>query len=633
MARDLNLLLEENLHRSRTLAWEGSFSDYLHLVIEQPHLAAKSHERIYRMLMAPGVEKDEKGNLIHYRFFDNEIFGIPEVQEAIVDYFRAAAQGMEVRKRVLLLMGPPAGGKSTIVTLLKRRLAEWTRTDAGAVYALKGCPLNEDPLHLLPENAREQLRSDYGIVVEGDPCPVCRYRLENEWGGDPRQARVTRVHFNEAARVGIGTFTPSDPKSQDISELIGSMNLSTVGAYGDESHPYAYKFNGELHVANRGVMEFIELLKTDHRFLYVLLTLAQEQVIKAPRYPLIYCDEVVISHTNEAEFQRFLADRTNEALQDRMHVIRVHYNLRVSEEEKIYRKLITHGNVNNVHVAPLTLEVAAMFGVLSRLDEKSGSNIKPIDKMKLYNGDMLEGWTEHQVRELREKAPREGMEGLGPRFIIDGLGKAMGRPDVQCINPLDAIRGLLDHLDRHPTVTAESKERYKNLLAQVRKEYDRLITKDVSRAFVHAFEEQARGMVERYLQETMAWKQKDKLTDPVTGEPRDADEKFLRSVEEQIGVAEHAKKEFREEVLTRVAYLATRGQRFDYTSHARLREAVEGKIFADVRGVMKTITRTQSLDDGQRKKLEAVIGQLTSDGYCDHCAREVLRYLGSIIDA
>lgn len=632
MVRDLIDLLDADLQRSRALAWEGSFTEYLELVTANPHLAARAHERIYRMLMAPGVERDEKGNVLHYRFFDGEIFGIPEVQEAIVDYFRAAAQGMEVRKRVLLLMGPPAGGKSSIVTLLKRRLAEWSRTDAGAVYAIKGCPLNEDPLHLLPAAARERLRQ-YGIQVEGDPCPVCRYRLENEWGGDPRQSRVVRVIFNEAARVGIGTFTPSDPKSQDISELIGSMNLATVGSYGDESHPYAYKFNGELHVANRGIMEFIELLKADHRFLYVLLTLAQEQVIKAPRYPLIYCDEVVISHTNEAEFQRFLGDRTNEALQDRMHVIRVPYNLRVSDEEKIYEKLVAQGNVEKVHVAPLTLRVAAMFGVLTRLDEKAAGNVKPIDKMKLYNGEMLEGWTEHQVKELKEKSPREGMEGLGPRFIIDGLGKAMGRPDVRCINPLDAIRGLLDHLDHHPTVTPEAKERYKNLLAQVRKEYDRLITKEVSRAFVHAFEEQARGMVERYLTEVMAWKQKDKVTDPVTGEPRDADEKFMRSVEEQIGVAEHAKKEFREEIMTRIAYLATRGQRFDYTSHARLREAVEGKLFADVRGVMKTITRTQSPDEGQRKKLEAVIQQLMAEGYCEHCAREVLRYLGSIIDA
>lgn len=629
----LNDLLDENLRTARTLAWEGSFADYLGLVTEQPHLAARAHQRVYRMLMAAGVDKDEQGRLLRYRFFAGEIFGIPEVQEAIVDYFRAAAQGMEVRKRVLLLMGPPAGGKSSIVTLLKRRLAEWTRTEEGAVYAVKGCPLNEDPLHLLPESAREKLRAVYGVAVEGDPCPVCRYRLEHEWEGDPRNARVVRVSFSEAARVGIGTFTPSDPKSQDISELIGSMNLATVGTYGDESHPYAYRFNGELHVANRGLMEFVELLKADHRFLYVLLTLAQEQVIKAPRYPLLYCDEVVLSHTNEAEFQRFLADKTNEALQDRMHVIRVPYNLRVTEEERIYAKLVAQGNVNRVHVAPLTLRVAAMFGVMSRLDEKAAGNLRLVDKMKLYNGERLEGWTDHQVKELREKSPREGMEGLGPRFLIDGLGKAMGRPDVTCINPLDAVRGLLDHLDRHPTVNQESKERYKSLLAQVRKEYDRLITKEVSRVFVHAFEDQARGLVERYLTEVMAWKQKDKLTDPVTGDPRDADEKFLRAVEEQIGVAEHAKKEFREEILTRVAYLATRGQRFDYGSHARLREAVEGKIFADVRGVMKTITRIQSPDEGQRKKLEAVIGQLTAEGYCEHCAREVLRYLGSIIDA
>jgi len=325
----MSLLELVNSYRDETsgLAWQGSFEDYLHLVQQNPKVSRLSHARVYDMIMAYGVDRAPDGKIIKYKFFDGEIFGSDAAIRDLVEYFKAAAHGLEVRKRILLLMGPAGGGKSSIVTLIKKRLEAYSRTAEGALYGIAGCPMHEEPLHLLPEELRKAVRDGYGIHVEGDLCPVCNWRLQNEWGGDFRRAAVERVLFSESGRTGIGTFSPSDPKTQDVAELIGSMDLAKIGQLGTESDPRAWRFDGELNIANRGVMEFIELLKSDPKFLYLLLNLAQEQRIKAPRYPLIYADEIVISHTNEAEFTRFLAEKTNEALQDRMHVVRVPYNL------------------------------------------------------------------------------------------------------------------------------------------------------------------------------------------------------------------------------------------------------------------------------------------------------------------
>jgi hypothetical protein len=217
-----------------------------------------------------------------YAFFADDLFGLERTIQQVVDYLHSAARRLDVRKRILLLMGPVGGGKSTLVTLVKRGLEAYTRTPEGAVYAIAGCPMHEEPLHLVPDSLRRQLEEEYGIYVEGDLCPVCAQRLADDWGGDIGRAPVERVLFSEKIRVGIGTFAPSDPKSQDISELTGSIDLATVGDYGSESDPRAYRFDGELNIANRGLMEFIELLKSDEKFLYGLLTLSQEQIPMSP---------------------------------------------------------------------------------------------------------------------------------------------------------------------------------------------------------------------------------------------------------------------------------------------------------------------------------------------------------------
>jgi len=316
--------IDLHLQAHQPKAWEGMFRGYLtDVLIPNPALAQHAHTRLFNMINAAGVRVGEEDGKEHYAFFEHDLFGIDEPLAKVVEYFKAAALGSDVGRRILLIYGPPSSGKSQLVILLKRGLEEFSFTDAGAVYAIADCPQHEDPLNLIPHALRREFQEETGIHVEGELCPKCAMTLREEYQGDIYRVPVRRIFFSEKERMGIGTFVPSDPKSQDIAELVGSIDLSTIGDYGSESDPRAYRFDGELNVANRGLMEFIEMLKADERFLYVLLTLAQEKNIKTGRFPLIYADECVIAHTNETEFNEFLADKKSEALHDRMIMVRI----------------------------------------------------------------------------------------------------------------------------------------------------------------------------------------------------------------------------------------------------------------------------------------------------------------------
>ncbi len=1040
---DLVKRLEEYRDRERALTWEGTFAQYFEIACKRPEVARLSHERIYDMIMEAGVETTRGGEL-RYNFFSQEIFGIEKALQQIVDYFHSAAQRLEVRKRILLLMGPVGGGKSTIVQLLKRGLEAYTRTDAGAVYAIKGCPMHEEPLHLIPNELRADVEKEFGLYIEGDLCPRCRYMLDNEYGGRIEDVPVQRVAFSEKYRVGIGTFTPSDPKcvtgdtlvltgeglrtmeeiylslerkpredefvpfettvlgvqgperaakfycggfqpiyevetelgftirgtanhplltllsggetawkkigdlqpgdvvalargsrlfgrsttlpdsfyplprqprtmtpqlatwlglltargcispyevrfvscsqrlsarivtltrdlfgleaalhpaeetgksdllissqalsiwlrgelglspeaarrtipaavlssseadllafleglfgetatleqfasgsptftcsipsrqlarqvqtlllnlglagrlwsseatgkpvyhvtldgaqalglltlipslpticstpldqalealalqasavasppaevtatagphllsspqtalaaqsataatalatraevqqaylwlpvravrpagiepvydllvpgthsfvadgfvqhnSQDISELVGGIDLSTIGEVGVESDPRAYRFDGELNVSNRGLMEFIEMLKVDEKFLYVLLTLSQEQNIKTGRFSMIYADEVVVSHTNEHEYQAFVGNKKSEALQDRIILVKVPYNLRVSDEIKIYEKLLKQSALQNVHIAPYTLRIASIFAVLTRLEASKKAGMSLMKKLRLYDGEDIEDFKQKDVRELQEEAQREGMDGISPRYVINRLSNALVRQNVTCINPIDALRALRDGLDQHTSITREERERYLNFISEARKEYDELAKKEVQRAFVYSYEESARTLLNNYLDNVEAYCNKTKLRDPITDEEIEPDEHLMRSIEEQIGITENAKRTFREEILIRISSLARKGLAFDYTSHERLKEAIEKKLFADLRDVVKITTSTRTPDKEQLRKINEVVDRLmTEHGYCHVCANEILRYVGSLLN-
>jgi predicted Ser/Thr protein kinase/intein/homing endonuclease len=1044
--------LETYRNEEQKLRWTGTFADYFKLVSENPRIAQLSHARIHSMIVDAGVEYDERGNP-QYRFFEDEIFGIEKPLAQVVEYFQSAAQRLEVRKRILLLMGPVGGGKSTIVALIKRGLENYTRTDEGAVYAIQGCPMHEEPLHLIPGPLRADVMKEYGIYIEGDLCPQCRWRLENEFEGRAELMPVERIVFSEKGRRGIGTFSPSDPKcvtgdtlvltdqglrtmediflalehkpredefvpfetgifgingperaakfyagglqpiyevetalgysirgtanhplltlepggefawkkigdlqpgdyvalargtrmfgdsatlpdavyplprrprvmtpelaywlglltaegsvtryetwfvsgcptlidrftfltrelfgleavshrkgrsynfnvsissralsewlrgelgiargagqksvpacvlasseqdvlaflaglfrgdatlrgdasgsntfkyttksralarqvhtlllnlgvvgslwmqedrgeryynvtlrgdqvldlvalmpslrdkatrplrevrtgktnydhlphggtllrthggdsylarviagdralsfgraaavlaeqpalaaaplatlvdqhylwlrvrtvvpvgiepvydllvpethsfvadgfvqhnSQDISELVGGIDLATIGEVGSESDPRGYRFDGELNIANRGIMEFIEMLKTDERFLYVLLTLSQEQNIKTGRFSMIYADEVVVSHTNEHEYQAFVGNRKSEALQDRIILVKVPYNLQTTNEVKIYRKLLRQSAVRDVHIAPGTLETAATFAILSRLEESKKAGMSLMKKLKLYDGQAVEGFTPKDVRELQEESEREGMDGISPRYVINRISTALVRDGVTCINALDALRSLRDGLEQHTAISKDEHERLLNLIAEARREYDEYAKREVQRAFVYAFEESAKTLLDNYLDNVEAFCNRTKVRDPLTEEEYEPDEKLMRSIEEQIGVTENGKRQFREEILIRISSLARRGQSFEYSSHERLKEAIEKKLFADLRDVVKITTSAKTPDPEQLRRINDVADRLVTDhGYCPVCANELLKYVGALLN-
>jgi serine protein kinase len=618
--------------QERDLHWEGTFDEFFAKVTEDPRLARLSHARIYDMIVSAGVEENEFGDT-RYQFFDEEIFGLEKPIDQIVEYFRSSAQRLEVRKRIMLLMGPVGGGKSTIVAQLKRGLEQYSRTDDGAVYAIKGCPMHEDPLHLIPEPMRVEIEQEYGIHIEGDLCPSCRWRLEHDYDHRPEKMPIQRIVFSEKMRKGIGTFTPSDPKSQDISELVGGIDLSTIGEVGSESDPRAYRFDGELNIANRGMMEFIEMLKVDERFLYVLLTLSQEQNIKTGRFSMIYADEVVISHTNEHEYQSFVGNRRSEALQDRIILVKVPYNLRVDDEVRIYEKLLKQSAVRDVHIAPGTLDTSATFAVLSRLEESKKAGMSLVKKMKLYNGDPVDGFNVKDVRELQAEAEREGMDGISPRYVINRLSSALVKNNVSCINPLDALRAMRDGIEQHTSFTREQTERVLNLISIARQEYDDFAKREVQRAFVYAFEESAQTLLDNYLDNVEAFINDARVVDPITEEEQEPDEGLMRSIEEQIGVGENGKRQFREEVLIRISSLARRGEKFTYDSHDRLKEAIEKKLFADLRDVVKITTSTRTPDADQLRRINDVVDRLVAEhGYCPVCANELLKYVGALLN-
>ncbi len=629
---DLVKRLEEYRDRERELQWEGTFAQYFEVASKKPEVSKLSHERIYHMIIDAGTDTTRTGEP-RYKFFSEEIFGIEKPIQQIVDYFHSAAQRLEVRKRVLLLMGPVGGGKSTIVYLIKRGLEAYTRTPEGAIYAIRDCPMHEEPLHLIPNDLRGDVEKEFGLYVEGDLCPHCRYMVDTQYRGRIEEVPVKRITFSEKYRIGVGTFTPSDPKSQDISELVGGIDLSTIGEVGVESDPRAYRFDGELNIANRGVMEFVEMLKTDEKFLYVLLTLSQEQNIKTGRFSMIYADEVVVSHTNEHEYQSFVGNKKSEALQDRIILVRVPYNLRVSDEVKIYEKLLKQSALQNIHIAPYTLRIASIFAILTRLEPSKKAGMSIMKKLKLYDGEDMEDFKQKDVRELQEEAVREGMDGISPRYVINRLSNALIKQGVTFITPIDALRALRDGLDQHTSITREERERYLNFISEARKEYDQMAQKEVQRAFVYSYEESARTLLNNYLDNVEAYCNKTKLRDPITDEELDSDEHLMRSIEEQIGVSENSKRAFREEILIRISSLARKGMTFEYTSHERLKEAIEKKLFADLRDVVKITTSARTPDKEQLKKINEVINRLVAEhGYTPESANELLRYTGSLLN-
>jgi serine protein kinase len=630
-AQELFTKLRAYQEREQRTVWEGTFAGYLDLVLANPSLSQLSHARIYQMILAAGVDEHVRGRR-RYTFFDKELFGLDTTLAHLVeDYFRPASRRLDVRKRILLLVGPVGGGKSTLVNLLKRGLEEYSKSDAGALYVIDGCPMHEEPLHLLPKDMREDLFKETGLYVEGGLCPWCRWQLKEIYQGKFEEVKVRRVVFSEENRVGVGTFKPKDPKSQDVADLTGSVNLNALVTYGQEADPRAYNFDGELNISNRGLLEMVEMLKNEKQFLYELNTVAGEQLIKAGRFAEIYVDVVPIGHTNEFEFNSYFSNKENEAMIDRMFVVTVPYNLRVDAEQEIYRKLVAQSDLRDVHVAPYTYRIVSIFAILSRLIPSKKAGVGLMTKLRLYAGEDVGDFKQKDVKELREEYQHEGMEGVSPRFVITRLSAAIVKDGTTCLNPIDALRALRDgvHEIAHGD---EERKRLLGFIDEARKEYDETAKKEVQKAFVYSYDEAAHTLLNNYLDNVEGFCNSTKLKDPITDEEMAPDEKLMRSIEEQIGVTENAKKEFRDGILKSVGVLARKGKQFTFESDERLKQAIEKKLFADLRDVVKITTSSRTPDAEQLKRINSVVERLTqNEGYCTVCANELVKYVGALL--
>lgn len=618
--------------------WRGTFRSFLEKYKQDKennaNIGVLAHQRVYNMIMATGSEKEEHfgKERISYSFFENTLYGIEDSIDAIMSYFHSASQKTETSRRMLLMYGPPSSGKSDIVQHLKRGLEEYTRTSAGAIYALAGSKMRENPFLLVPEKLRPDFEEEFGLRIEGQLSPETAWRLREEFNGKFMDFPVEQIVIDESYRIGIGTWLPQDPKSSDQSELVGSIDFAKIQEYGDEADPRCYNFNGELNVANRGVMEFIEGLKADERFLRVLLTATQEKAIKAPRFGLIYCDTVIILHTNEEEFKNFMAEKKYEAYHDRMVIIRVPYNLSVSNEVKIYEKLLKNSDaVKNMHIAPKTLQAAAMFAVLTRLaPPPEGGDLTLSKKMKLYDKQHVRGYKIEQVPDMKRKHPGEGMAGVSPRFVIDQVSSAIATArdeDRDFITALDVLRQLNKGVFGRDSFNQEKKNHYESLIDEARTEWDDLLRNDIQKAFFVSYEKEARNLCENYLDQIDAACSNVKPRDPVTGDEIELDEKLMDSVEQQIDITSSGKEDFRNEILRAHGAAARAGKTFDYTQHAQLREAIQKKLFEERQDVIRMTVSTRNPDPEELKRINDVVARMfDQQGYSEAAANALLKY-------
>jgi len=620
--------------------WKGTFRDFLHLYEEQKdvqkNMGGLAHQRIYNMIIDNGVEeRDYFGTKRKtYKFFENVLFGTEDSIDAIMSYIHSAAQRTETSRRMLLLYGPPSSGKSEIVSLIKRGLERYSRTPEGAIYAVAGSKMHENPFLLVPDHMRSDFEDNYKISIDGHLSPITQHKLKHDFNGNFMEFPIEQILFSEANRVGIGTWLPSDTKSQDLSELVGGIDFAKIKDIGDESDPRAYNFDGELLISNRGVCEFIEGLKADEKFLRSNLTATQEKAVKAPRFGLISVDNFIVMHTNETEFRNFMAEAKYEAYHDRMVMVPQKHNLGVSNEVKIYQKLLQHSDaIKKMHIAPHTLEAASMFAILTRLEADSDESLSLINKMKLYDSKHVKGYKIEQVPDIKKKSTREGMFGVSPRFIIDQISASLSNARVggcDFVTALDILRQLDKAVTTRDTFKPDEKNRYKEYIDLAKNEWHDMLRNDIQKAFFVEYEEDAKNLFENYLDHIEAFCADKKPRDPITGDEIEVDEKLMESIEGHIGVSHSGSKDFRNEILRYVAISSRKDKHFDYTQHSQLKEAIRKQLFEERQGVIRMTVSVRNPDPEQLRRYNDVIKRMADkQGYSVASANELCKYASS----
>ena len=613
--------------------FSGFLEDYLKIIEKNNSIPVLAHKRLYKQIVSQGItildDSDERCNKLFdgepvkvYDYFSSQFFGMERSLEKVMRFLYSAAMKGEESRQVLLLLGPVGAGKSALIEHIKAALEQ-----CDPIYKLDGCPINEEPLHLIPRTLREDFQKMYNIPIEGDLCPICRHRLLNDFKGDYTKFPITQTSFSVRGRTGVGVVPPMDPNTQDTSLLIGSEDISKLDLY-PEDDPRVLSLNGAFNVGNRGIVEFVEVFKNEIEFLHTMITATQEKNVPSPgKQAMIYFDGVIVAHCNEAEWNKFKSEHTNEAILDRIVRVNIPYCLEFKQETKIYEKLINRSDYE-CHIAPHTLEVAAMFAVLSRL--KGSNKADPLTKMKIYNGEEIveKGSIKKvDIKDLREEVEDEGMTGISTRFIMKAIDAALADSTKNMITPI-SIRDSLIKQVKEQIVNPDDRKHYLQFLQKtLHEEYLSILEKEITKAFVTAYEEQAESLFNNYLDHAEAYVNNTKVKDRVTKEDMEPDESFLQSIEEQIGIKGSSKNNFRADISSYMFSKLRRGEVIDWRSYGPLREAIENKLVTSVRDISRIVTKSKSRDTKQKKKFNAMVQTLIEDyGYNENSAEEVIKF-------
>jgi len=610
---------------------EYSLQEYLDLCKSDPLTYASPAERMLKAIGEPELIDTHSDPKLS-RLFQNkvikiypafrEFYGMEDVIEQIVSFLRHAAQGLEEKKQVLYLLGPVGGGKSSLAERLKSLM------ERQPFYAIKDSPVFESPLSLFnADEDGEILESEYNIpkrYMGTIMSPWATKRL-HEYNGDISQFKVIKLYPSILRQIAITKTEPGDENNQDISSLVGKVDIRKLEEYSQDD-PDAYSYSGGLCRANQGLMEFVEMFKAPIKVLHPLLTATQEGNYKGTEgFPAIPFDGIILAHSNESEWTTFKNNKNNEAFLDRINIVKVPYCLRVSEEIKIYNKLLEHSSLSRAPCAPGTLEMMAQFAVLSRLKEPENSNL--FSKMRVYDGENLKDTDPHakSYQEYRDYAGvDEGMTGLSTRFAFKIISRVFNFDNSEiAANPVHLLYVLEQQIEREQ-FPSETEEKYLSFLkGYLTQKYIEFIGKEIQTAYLQSYSEYGQNIFDRYVTYADYWIQDTDFRDPETGEmfDRGALNEELEKIEKPAGISNP--KDFRNEIVNFVlrARANNEGKNPKWTSYEKLRTVIEKKMFSNTEDLLPVISFNAKASPDDQKKHEDFVSRMVEKGYTEKQVR------------
>ncbi|ANL28780.1 serine-protein kinase PrkA family protein [Rhizobium phaseoli] len=639
-------MLSESVFDAFTRSYEArretdiSVSEYLDLCKKEPIAYANATERLLAAIGEPQMVDTARDARLGRIFMNRTIrvypafagfHGMEETIERIVSFFRHAAQGLEERKQILYLLGPVGGGKSSLAERLKQLM------EVHPIYVLKAgdeiSPVFESPLNLFdPETMGSLLQEQYGIPLRrlnGLMSPWCLKRLD-DFGGDISRFRVVRIQPSRLRQIAIAKTEPGDENNQDISSLVGKVDIRKLETY-SQNDPDAYSYSGGLNRANQGILEFVEMFKAPIKMLHPLLTATQEgNYIGSENIGAIPFSGIVLAHSNEAEWQTFKANKNNEAFIDRICVIKVPYCLRVTEEQKIYEKLIEGSELADAPCAPATLEMLARFSVLSRLRKHENSTF--FSKMRTYDGESLKESDPRarSVQEYRDAAGiDEGMDGISTRFAFKVLASTFNHDTTDIGADPVHLMYVLEQAIRREQFSDDVEKRYLEFIkADLAPRYAEFIGNEIQKAYLESYADYGQNLFDRYVDYADAWIEDVDFKDPDTGQLLDREllNQELTKIEKPAGIANP--KDFRNEIVkfSLRSRAANGGKNPSWTSYEKIREVIEKRMFSQVEDLLPVISFGSKKDSETEKKHSEFVSRMAARGYTERQVRRLVEW-------